>query len=324
MIFAVLTFIYAQCRERALSRLLFSVLLLCYPVVLGAQGLYDRYICQYSPMAVEQMNRYGIPASITLAQGLLESAAGTSTLAVKANNHFGIKASSDWKGPCVLRDDDLPNERFRKYRSVAESYEDHSLILRNRSRYASLFTLSSGDYKGWAHGLKKAGYATNPRYAVLLIDIIERYDLARFDRTGESVQRKVSVSSVTPTAIIGVTEVSTAVRQVLRCNGVYYVVARRGDTFRSIAREMKTSERRLRRYNELPSPREPQAGAPVFLTKKKSRADRSFRRRPHIVAAGESMYSISQRYAVRLGKLYELNKLPAYYVPSAGDRLRVR
>lgn len=305
---------------RSALRALLAVLLLSLPVSGGAQGLYDRYIAQYASMAVDQMQRYGVPASITLAQGLLESAAGTSTLAVKANNHFGIKVGGDWSGPYMLRDDDAPNERFRKYRSVAESYEDHSLFLRNRSRYAALFRLSPSDYKGWAHGLKSAGYATHPHYAYRLIEIIERYDLARFDRGAKPSRRHDAPSAATSAK----NSPAGDSRPVLRCNGVYYVVARNGDTFRSIAREMKTSERKLRRYNELSKPGEPKAGEPVYLTKKKRRADRSFRRKPHTVAAGESLYGISQRYAVRLKKLYDLNDLPADYVPRPGDRIRVR
>ena len=132
-------------------------------------------------MAIDQMLRYKIPASITLAQGLLESGAGTSTLARKANNHFGIKCGRAWKGPYVLQDDDERNEKFRKYRSVEESYEDHSRFLQ-QARYSSLFDLSPKDYKGWARGLKRCGYATNPRYASLLIDLIERYDLDQYDK----------------------------------------------------------------------------------------------------------------------------------------------
>ena len=127
------------------------------------------------------MIRYKIPASITLAQGLLESGAGTSILARKANNHFGIKCGRAWKGPYILQDDDARNEKFRKYRSVEESYEDHSRFLQ-QARYSSLFDLSMKDYKGWARGLKRCGYATNPCYASLLIDLIERYDLDQFDK----------------------------------------------------------------------------------------------------------------------------------------------
>ena len=153
--------------------------------VQGQKTLYERYIDQYSSMAVDQMRRYGIPASITLAQGLFESAAGTSALAVKGKNHFGIKCGGQWHGRYMLVNDDAPNERFRVYRSVQQSYEDHSKFLKNNARYASLFKLSPTDYEGWARGLKKAGYATNPRYANSLIEIIEKYSLYVYDKKGK-------------------------------------------------------------------------------------------------------------------------------------------
>lgn len=158
------------------------LLLFLLSLPLSAQNAaYRSYINRYAPWAVEQMKEHGIPASITLAQGLLESNAGQSELARKANNHFGIKTGGTWRGPYVLKDDDRRGEKFRKYRSARESYEDHSQFLRTRPRYASLFRLKKTDYEGWARGLKKAGYATNPRYANLLIDLIERYDLAQYD-----------------------------------------------------------------------------------------------------------------------------------------------
>ena len=166
-----------------LKTVFLSVLFGVTSFLLQAQGVsqqYLNYIERYKGMAVDQMLRYKIPASITLAQGLLESGAGTSTLARKANNHFGIKCGRAWKGPYILQDDDARNEKFRKYRSVEESYEDHSRFLQ-QARYSSLFELSPKDYKGWARGLKRCGYATNPRYASLLIDLIERYDLDQYD-----------------------------------------------------------------------------------------------------------------------------------------------
>jgi len=146
------------------------------------------YITQYKSIAIKEMNDYGIPASITLAQGLLESANGNSLLAREANNHFGIKCTSDWRGETFLQDDDSKNDCFRVYQSPEESFRDHSEFLL-RKRYAALFELDKNDYAGWAHGLKKAGYATNPRYAELLIDLIERYGLYQYDQ-GESFPEK--------------------------------------------------------------------------------------------------------------------------------------
>lgn len=154
-------------------------------MTLGAQTrnrAYEEYIEKYREVAIEEMKRYHIPASITLAQGLLESGAGRSELARKSNNHFGIKCGSTWEGRTVRHNDDAPRECFRAYRHARESYRDHSKFLSTGARYAFLFRLKITDYKGWARGLKKAGYATDPRYAQRLIDIIELYDLDKYDR----------------------------------------------------------------------------------------------------------------------------------------------
>ena len=152
------------------------------------------YIETYSDVAVRKMKEHGIPASITLAQGILESAAGTSDLAVKANNHFGIKCHKSWEGKTFRKDDDSKNECFRKYKSSIESFEDHSQFLK-AARYADLYKLRVTDYEGWAHGLKKAGYATNPQYANRLIRIIEEYNLALYDRAAGSVMRQIGRAS---------------------------------------------------------------------------------------------------------------------------------
>ena len=165
---------------KPIFRLTAIVALLLISVAVQAQrrnSRYNEYIKQYAPLAVEQMREHRIPASITLAQGLLESGAGQSTLARKSNNHFGIKCGSNWRGRSVRHDDDARNECFRAYRNPKDSYEDHSLFLKRGARYAFLFKLKITDYRGWARGLKKAGYATDPSYANRLITIIEDYDL---------------------------------------------------------------------------------------------------------------------------------------------------
>ena len=153
-----------------------------------SQNKTETYIEKYSSIAIDEMNRYNIPASITLAQGILESGNGESILATEGNNHFGIKCHENWNGETIIEDDDEKGECFRKYIMVADSYRDHSLFLTERERYASLFLLSPTNYKAWAKGLKKAGYATNPKYSTLLIDLIEKYDLSRFDKS--SAQQK--------------------------------------------------------------------------------------------------------------------------------------
>lgn len=148
----------------------------------------DSYIERFKDIAISEMNSYGIPASITLAQGILESGNGNSSLAREANNHFGIKCTGEWKGKTILRDDDQKDDCFRVYTSPEQSFRDHSEFLK-RKRYASLFELDKNDYRGWARGLKEAGYATNPRYAELLISLVERYDLGRFDRKEGQIEK---------------------------------------------------------------------------------------------------------------------------------------
>lgn len=143
----------------------------------------EQYIQRFAPYAVEEMEKYNIPASITLAQGLLETGGGQSRLAQEGNNHFGIKCKEDWTGRTMRHTDDAPNECFRVYDDPRESYEDHSKFLAYRKYYVNLFKLDPKDYRAWAHGLKKAGYATNPRYAYILIDRIEKYKLYEFDHT---------------------------------------------------------------------------------------------------------------------------------------------
>jgi len=189
-----------------LRLLALSLLLSVLPVLRAQTDPYTAYIERYKTLAVQQMYKYGIPASITLSQGLLESGAGKSLLAAKANNHFGIKAGPSWTGPVMLKDDDAVGEKFRVYPNVLASYEDHSLFLSRGRRYASLFALERDDYKGWAHGLKSAGYATNPRYAHLLIGLIERYGLHRYDHFSRHAASALvsNESSAAPSALVSV------------------------------------------------------------------------------------------------------------------------
>ena len=162
-------------------------------VVAKSQNKTEVYISNFKDIAIAEMNQFGIPASITLAQGILESGNGESRLATEGKNHFGIKCHDNWNGETIIEDDDEKGECFRKYSKVADSYRDHSLFLTERERYSSLFDLSPTNYKAWAKGLKKAGYATNPKYPSLLIDLIEKYDLIRFDK-GDSQQKNLFVT----------------------------------------------------------------------------------------------------------------------------------
>ena len=268
---------------------------------------YEEYIKKYRDIAVEEMERYHIPASITLAQGLLESGAGQGTLARKSNNHFGIKCGGDWRGKTVKHDDDARNECFRVYKNAADSYRDHSKFLAGRPRYASLFKLDMTDYKGWAHGLKKAGYATNPRYAYQLIDIIERYDLYKYDKKGGLKWMKENPNPHQP----------------YLANGLVYVIGRSGDTWKSLSKEFDISKRKLRKYNDLYKDYVIQDGNILYLEKKNRKAQKG--NIVHVLRNGESMYSISQKYGIRLKRLYKMNKMkPEDDAPAVGTILRLR
>ena len=293
-----------------MKRYLISLLTIFVCLVLQAQTRnkqYESYIKQYRDLAVEEMKKYRIPASITLAQGLLESGAGQSTLARKSNNHFGIKCGSDWRGKTVSHDDDARGECFRAYKHPKQSYEDHSKFLANRPRYASLFKLDITDYKGWARGLKKAGYATNPRYAEQLIGIIELYDLHKYDRKGGLKWMKENPNP----------------HQTYIANGLVYIVVRAGDSWKSISKELDISQKKLRKYNDLYKGYALQVGDVLYLERKNRKAGKEHI--VHVLRAGESMYSISQKYGIRLKNLYKLNKMdeddPA---PEVGTILRLR
>lgn len=255
-----------------------------------SKDAFSAYIVRYGSMAVEQMRQYGIPASITLAQGLLESDAGRSTLAAKCNNHFGIKCHSDWTGRKMYHDDDERQECFRCYRDAADSYRDHSLFLVNGARYKSLFKLGTTDYKGWAKGLKAAGYATSPTYADKLIELIERYGLDVYDKNG-GVRLKPGQLPHQP----------------LLVNGQRCVRLREGETLKDIAREYGMQLSLLRRFNEVDRKFTPPAGTLVFLERKKSRADKEHR--TYVVRKGDSLWSVSQQFGIRMKPLINRNRL---------------
>ena len=291
----------------------------CLMVVLSASAQrkltsYNNYIKQYAPLAVEQMKRHNVPASITLAQGLLESGAGMSTLSVKSNNHFGIKCGSGWRGRSVRANDDAPNECFRAYRKVEDSYEDHSLFLVGNQRYASLFRLKKTDYKGWARGLKKAGYATDPSYANKLITIIETYDLYKYDNDGMSKREARKWQK-----LLKKKPWLANPHEVLIANGLAYVVARDGDTFQLLGGEFDISWKKLVKYNDLQRDYTLEEGDIIYLKEKnkKTVADVIY----HEVREGDSMHSISQIYGVRLKTLYKLNVMVEDHIPEIGERV---
>lgn len=250
---------------------------------------YSAYIARYSDMAVDQMKRYGIPASITLAQGLLESDAGRSSLATKCNNHFGIKCHSDWKGSRMYHDDDARQECFRCYSNAEDSYKDHSLFLVNGARYRDLFKLRRDDYKGWAKGLKAAGYATSPTYATKLIELIERYGLDRYDKGSTNLKP------------------GQLPHQPLLVNGLRCVRLREGETLKDIAREYGMQLSLLCRFNEVDRKFVPPVGTLVFLERKKARADREHG--TYVVKRDDSLWSVSQQFGVRMKPLANRNRL---------------
>lgn len=274
------------------------------------------YIDQYSDLAVEQMKQYKIPASIKLAQALLESGAGKSRLARESNNHFGIKCGRSWTGKTVRATDDLPNECFRAYKKVSDSFDDHSKFLSSGARYAFLFKLDITDYKGWARGLKKAGYATNPSYATKLISIIEDYELYKYDTQKKSSKNKKDKGKKEPELTV------VNPHQVYKSNGLAYVVARRGDTFKLLDKEFNISWKKLIKYNDLHEGYTLADGDIIYLCKKKKKADKRYV--AHVVKDGDSMHSISQMYGIRLKDLYKMNRKDGEYMPAVGDRLRVR
>ncbi len=301
--------------------LLLFVFLLCFSSIYDAVAqnrskIYNDYIEKYSNIAVEHMHTYKIPASIKLAQGLLESGAGMSDLARRSNNHFGIKCHRNWQGGRVYAADDLPNDCFRKYDKVADSYRDHSEFLVSGGRYQHLFNLSITDYKGWARGLQQSGYATDKAYANKLIKMIEDYELYKFDTKSKRRDgKRENVNAYEQ----GTTKWK---HQPYKTHGLVYVIAKDGDTYEAIAQEFGFKEKKLLKYNEVPKGFPLSEGDIVYFQKKKSRADQPYFE--HEVQIGESMHSISQKYGIRLKSLYRLNKKNYDYVPEEGDVLKLR
>ncbi len=275
---------------------------------------YQTYIDQYRDMAIEQMLRNKIPASITLAQGILESGAGNSELVKKGNNHFGIKCHG-WTGRTVHKDDDAKQECFRAYNNARESYEDHSKFLTKNKRYSQLFSLSITDYKGWARGLKACGYATNPNYAPMLINLIELYKLYEYDRAKSYDKFMAQNSGHRQDGFLHPIHIY---------NKNYFLQARKGDTFKSIGKEIGISGKKIAKYNERDYNSPLVENEMIWLKKKQKKAEATYKKRPHRVKAGESMYSIAQYYGIRLKSLYKMNKLSPDYELRIGDELRVR
>lgn len=291
----------------------------------------DEYIKKYKDIAIRKMKEHGIPASITLAQGLLESSNGNSELATKANNHFGIKCHETWEGETFFMDDDEKDECFRKYRSPEESFEDHSLFLMTRPRYSFLFQYNQTDYKSWAHGLKKAGYATNPNYAKLLIGLIEDNKLYEYDRYEDAkpqipeepfdlAKLPVEYKQMEGNEAVDVIDIGKFKRKVSINNGVKYIIACKGDNFETVSRELDVMPWQLIRYNELKKSDKISAGQIIYLQPKRRKAQKDY----HIVKGGESIYTISQLYGIKTRHLLKKNRMTKDMHVYPGQRLWLR
>lgn len=301
-------------------RISLTVLFAAITVWCSAQGSRKitraEYIETYKDLAMQEMEKSGIPASITLAQGILESGDGNSRLARKANNHFGIKCHG-WEGKSIRHDDDAKNECFRKYKSVEQSYHDHSEFLTTRGRYSFLFDLDQDDYKGWAKGLKKAGYATSPTYSKALIKIIEANELHRYDQEviARSHSPKKKKSGFQTTEYAGN-------RKVHFNNRVKYVVAREGDTFNSLSEEMDLFAWQLPKYNESSALEVMSDGDYIYLQPKRNKAEAG--KKTHMVVEGQTMHLISQMYGVKEVKLRARNHMGKKDEPKVGELVLLR
>ena len=292
---------------------------------------YLDYIEQWKETAVQQQTDYGVPAAITMAQALLESAAGQSELALNARNHFGIKCTSDWFGGVYYYDDDSRGECFRQYADAYESFKDHSLFLK-RPRYATCFEIAVEDYEGWAHRLKACGYATDPGYASKLIKIIEDYRLDTLAATPELFGKKepepqkplkaevvhqtepIKVFTQEPeppyVAPISAREEKKTfllTHPVKRCNGIKYVDAREGDTYANIAFRLNVRERQLREWNDALG-RDLAVGDRVFMSAKKKKVPAE--KTVLWVHPGESLWEICQREGIQIAQVQKLNGFP--------------
>lgn len=276
----------------------------------------NEYIDKYKDIAIAEMKRSGIPASITLAQGILESESGNSTLARKANNHFGIKCHK-WKGKKVYHDDDEEDECFRKYNSPEDSYKDHTNFLMGAKRYNFLFEYKSDDYKKWAKGLKKAGYATSRTYAEDLIRIIENNKLYKYDN-GDYKKTEVTINTGDDEDFF----IDVKRRKTYERNRIKYIIVEPGDDIKKISDEMDLFSWQLPKYNEIDKDAALTPGQVLYIQPKRWSAERG--NDYHTVKQGETMYSICQLYGMKLKKLYRKNRMEPGTEPEVGQKLWLR
>ena len=310
-----------------------TILSLCLVCLLSADGQtstnpQQAYIDAYSSIAVAEMQRSGIPASITLAQGMLESRYGLSDLALKGNNHFGIKCH-DWTGRSIKMDDERPGECFRAYAAAEESFKDHSDFLRFRDRYRFLFDYEITDYRSWAYGLSKAGYATDPEYPAKLIKLIEDYNLTKYDKLNRRQMRDLPE---TPTSLEAVSRLEGKAlekfsfplsRAIYTQNGVPFIYAQEGETYKSIAESNKLFLKELLKFNDLSKEPELKPGDVVYLKNKKKDSKKGLDK--YVVdQEGETLWSICQRFAVQQKEIEKINGFKKGHVLHEGDMIYLR
>ncbi len=280
-----------------------------------------QYIAKYKAIAIQQMNAYGIPASITLAQGLFESGSGNGELARVANNHFGIKSTSDWKGRVYYKDDDHPNDAFRVYNNAEDSFRDHSEFLK-RKNYINLFELDKNDYRGWAYGLKKDGYATNPNYATLIINVIEKYNLHQYDTPEVEIQKIKRVDTVF--AQIDKKAVKEAKDSVKAKNDSTLYQPHNQSA------PVKAAPVVLAPIQQAPTQSTPAQPAPAQATTVKpatvqpvnAQNDPAVVNKMYTVKQGDTLYSLSRRFGLTVDDLKTMNNLPDFNI-KIGQKLVV-
>lgn len=323
-------------------RIIYLAIIYAFVCIIGcAQSTYDiqSYISKYKNIALEHEKKYGIPASITLAQGILESGAGKSMLAVNANNHFGIKAGNTWKGGIYLAwDDEVVKSRFRKYSSAKESFDDHVLVLKG-GRYSFLFGKSVYDYRAWAYGLQKAGYATAPNYATALIGYIDAYKLYSINggvklKPGKTVTITKYVTKEQPVFDAdclledGIrTEEEELVRNtlnryVVEINSVRCTLLYPGESIASISMKYDIPKEKILEYNELVTDENFKEGDIVFLEKKKTKYNGS--RDYYNVKENDTLYNIAQQFGIRLSNLAKMNDIDLFTKLKVGKRLKLK
>lgn len=314
-------------------------LLLALGILLATQSfaqppqVIKEYILKYKDIAMQEMQRTGVPAAITLAQGIHETSAGQSVLVLKSNNHFGIKCKAEWQGPSVSHDDDARGECFRKYSSPFDSYKDHSDFLATRSHYASLFRLDPTDYEAWAVGLKKAGYATNPKYPQILIKLIRDYDLQDYtliamgtkpdNQQNDSWAKKYDANERTNTASVTPQPVAIEPQKTIYPTGVFkinetkVVFIQKGTSFLAVAQEYDVPLNRLFEFNDMRQQELATADQLIYLQRKRKTGASEF----HTVGHGENLYQIAQIEGIRLESLLSYNLLKGNMQPQVGEKL---